>query len=59
MYSALGLLFAAALLTLISEGFRKLILKEGKTLDDVKKSAAFIVLISGVLFAAFLTIALS
>ncbi|GEN77563.1 hypothetical protein [Chryseobacterium hagamense] len=57
--SALCLLFTTALLTLISEGFRKLILKEGKTLDDVKKSAVFIVLISGVLFAAFLTFALS
>ncbi|WP_294304160.1 hypothetical protein [uncultured Chryseobacterium sp.] len=59
VYSALGLLFAAALLTLISEGFRKLILKEGKTLDDVKKSAVFILIISGIMFAAFLTFALS
>jgi len=57
--SALGLLFITALLTLISEGFRKLILKEGKTLDDVKKSAIFILLISGILFTAFLIFALS
>jgi len=57
--TALGLLFFTALLTLVSEDFRKLILKEGKTLDDVKKSAIFILLISGILFAAFLIFALS
>lgn len=57
--TALGLLFTTALLTLISGDFRKLILKEGRTLEDVKKSAIFILLISGIMFTAFLTFALS
>jgi len=57
--TALGLLFTTALLTLISGDFRKLILKEGRTLDDIKKSAIFILLISGIMFTAFLTFALS
>lgn len=57
--TALGLLFTTALLTLISGNFRKLILKEGRTLEDIKKSAIFILLISGIMFTAFLTFALS
>lgn len=57
--TALGLLFTTALLTLISGDFRKLILKEGRTLEDIKKSAIFILLISGIMFTAFLTFALS
>jgi hypothetical protein len=56
---ALGLLFLTALMTLVSAGFRKLILKEGRDLEDIKKFAAFILLISGVMFAAFFTLALS
>ncbi|MDQ0595292.1 hypothetical protein QFZ37_003661 [Chryseobacterium ginsenosidimutans] len=57
--TALGLLFATALLTLISENFRKLILKQGRSLEDVKKFAVFILFLSGVMFATFLTFALS
>ncbi|BEV06289.1 hypothetical protein [Chryseobacterium gambrini] len=57
--TALGLLFTTALFTLISGDFRKLILKEGRTLEDIKKSAIFILLISGIMFTAFLTFALS
>ena len=56
---ALGLLFLTALMTLISGGFRKLILKDGRELEDVKKFAIFILLICGIMFAAFLTLALS
>ncbi|WP_346986251.1 hypothetical protein [Chryseobacterium sp. POE27] len=57
--SALGLLFLMALMTLVSGGFRKLILKEGRDLEDIKKFAIFILLISGIMFAAFFTLALS
>ncbi|WEK69735.1 MAG: hypothetical protein P0Y62_18210 [Candidatus Chryseobacterium colombiense] len=57
--TALGLLFMTALLTLISGGFRKLILKEGRGLDDIKKFAVFILLISGAMFTAFFTLASS
>lgn len=56
---ALGLLFLTALMTLVSAGFRKLVLKEGRDLGDIKKFAIFILLISGIMFTAFLTIALS
>jgi hypothetical protein len=57
--TALGLLFLTALMTLISRGFRKLILKDGRELEDIKKFAIFILLISGIMFAAFFTLALS
>lgn len=57
--AALGLLFGTALLTLISENFRKLILKDRKTLEDVKKLAFFILFLSGTMFAAFLAVVLS
>ncbi|WP_415326082.1 hypothetical protein [Chryseobacterium sp. MMS23-Vi53] len=57
--TALGLLFTTALLTLISGDFRRLILKEGRDLEDVKKIAVFILLLSGVMFTAFMTFALS
>ena len=55
----LGLLFLTAFMTLISRGFRKLILKDGRELEDIKKFAIFILLISGIMFAAFFTLALS
>ncbi|WP_066433863.1 hypothetical protein [Chryseobacterium sp. CCH4-E10] len=56
---ALGLLFLIALMTLVSGGFIKLILKEGRELEDVKKGILFILLISGIMFTTFLTLALS
>lgn len=44
---ALSLIFITSLLALIFKGFRKLILKEGKQLEDIKRFAIFIMLISG------------
>ena len=38
---ALGLLFLSSLLSLISSDFRKLILKDGRTLEDIKKFSIF------------------
>jgi len=52
--TALGLLFTTALLSLISADFRRLILKEGRTLEDIKKFAIFIMLISGFILLNFI-----
>jgi hypothetical protein len=41
---------STALLSLISPGFRRLILKEGRGLDDIKQFAIFIVLLCGFMF---------
>ncbi|ALR29451.1 hypothetical protein ATE47_02385 [Chryseobacterium sp. IHB B 17019] len=57
--TALGMLFITALMTLISKEFRGLILKEGKGLEDVKKFVIFLILISGIMFTAFITLTLS
>ena len=48
--AALGILFSSALLSLISSDFRRIILKEGRTLEDIKKFSIFIMLISGFMF---------
>lgn len=45
--AAIGLLFLTALLSLISADFRRLILKEGRALNDIKKFAIFVMIISG------------
>ena len=45
--SAIGLLFLTALLSLISADFRRLILKDGRELNDIKKFAIFAMIISG------------
>ncbi|MBV7440085.1 hypothetical protein KRX57_01490 [Weeksellaceae bacterium TAE3-ERU29] len=45
--TAVGLLFLTALLSLISTDFRRLILKEGRELNDIKKFAIFVMIISG------------
>lgn len=45
--TAIGLLFLTALFSLISEGFRRLILKEGRDLSDIKKAAIFVMIICG------------
>lgn len=45
--SALGLLFSSALLSLISSDFRRVILKDGRSLEDIKKFSIFIMIISG------------
>ena len=47
---ASGFLFLFSLLSLISPGFRDLILKEGRELKDIKKMALFILFISGMMF---------
>lgn len=57
--TALGLLFFIALLSLISGGFRRLILKDRRGLSDIKKAALFILFLSAVMFTAFLMFALS
>lgn len=45
--SALGIVFLSAFLSLVSADFRGLILKEGRELDDIKKFAIFVMIISG------------
>lgn len=45
--AAIGLLFLTAILSLISADFRRLILKDGRELNDVKKFAIFTMIISG------------
>ena len=50
---ALGLLFISSILSIVSEKFRKIILKENRNFDDIKKFAYFIALISGIMFVTF------
>ena len=50
---ALGFVFISCLLLLISEPLRQLILKEGRTLNDIKKFLCFIMLISGLMLLQF------
>ncbi|WP_428331377.1 hypothetical protein [Mucilaginibacter sp.] len=50
----LGFLFLTTLAALLIEPFRDLILKPGRTLNDIKTSAWFILFITGVMFV-FLT----
>lgn len=45
--AAVGLLFLTALLSLISADFRRLIMKEGRELNDIKKFSIFAMIISG------------
>jgi len=54
--SALGLVFLTCLLTLISKGFRKIILKEGRELQDISKFLYFIMFICGFMLFTFLMI---
>jgi predicted secreted protein len=53
MNLAVGLLFISSISALISEKFRKLILKEGRELDDIKKSIYLVMFVSGIMFIAF------
>ncbi|MBO0322923.1 hypothetical protein J0X14_11505 [Muricauda sp. CAU 1633] len=53
--AAVGLLFLSALFSLISGDFRRLILKEGRELDDIKKFAIFTLIISGLMLLQFLS----
>lgn len=52
---AIGLLLATSILTLISDGFRKVILKEGRDFNGIKKFVYFIILLSGIMFLGFIT----
>ena len=45
--AAIGLLFLTALFSLISSDFRRMILKEGRELSDIRKFAIFAMIISG------------
>ncbi|ASK32152.1 hypothetical protein CEY12_19515 [Chryseobacterium sp. T16E-39] len=56
--SALGLIFISTLLTLISSGFRRFILKDGRTLEDIRKLAIFILVLTGFILTVFLVISL-
>lgn len=51
--AAIGLLFLTALFSLISVGFRRLILKDGRELNDIKKFAIFAMIISGFMLLQF------
>ena len=53
MNIAIGLIFSSSILAIVSEKFRKIILKENRNFDDIKKFAYFIALISGIMFVAF------
>ena len=52
---AIGLLLATSILTLISDRFRKVILKEGRDFNDIKKFVYFIILVCGIMFLGFIT----
>lgn len=54
--SAITLLFGFAILTLFSLSFRKIILKDGKEIDDIKKNLYLIILVSGFMLIIFLLI---
>lgn len=53
MNLAIGLIFISSILAIVSEKFRKIILKENRNFDDIKKFAYFITLVSGMIFIAF------
>lgn len=53
MNLAIGLIFMSSILTIVSEKFRKIILKENRNFEDIKKFVYFIALISGIMFIAF------
>jgi uncharacterized membrane protein (DUF485 family) len=50
MNLAVGLIFASSVLAIISERFQKVILKENRNFNDIKKFAYFIAIISGIIF---------
>ncbi|MGH2666386.1 hypothetical protein [Flavobacterium sp.] len=53
MNLAIGIIFVSAVLAIVSEKFRRLILKENRNFDDIKKFVYFITFISGILFIVF------
>ena len=50
---AVGLIFVSSILAIVAEKFRKIILKQNKNFDDIKKFAYFVAFISGIMFLAF------
>lgn len=50
---ALGLVFITSVLMVISKGFSKLILKEGRDFNDIKKFIYFLIILTGMLFVSF------
>ncbi len=50
---AVGLLLATCILTLISDSFRKIILKEGMEFSDIKTFVYFTILVSGFMLLMF------
>jgi hypothetical protein len=53
MNLAIGLVFVSSILSIISEKFRKIILKENRNFDDIKKFLYLIIFISGMMLVAF------
>lgn len=52
MLTAIGLVFLIALLSLVAADFRRLILKEGRGKDDIKRFAIFLLILMGVMFVS-------
>ena len=52
---AIGLIFVSSILAIVAEKFRKIILKQNKNFDDIKKFAYFVAFISGIMFIAFIS----
>jgi hypothetical protein len=50
---ALAFVFGTGLLLLVSEPFRRVVLKEGRTLKDIKKFVIFLLFISGIMLLQF------
>lgn len=50
---ALGFVFISSVFMVISKGFRRLIMKEGRNFEDINKFIYFLILITGVLFISF------
>ncbi|MCU4190144.1 hypothetical protein M9Q43_13355 [Flavobacterium sp. HXWNR29] len=53
MNLAIGLIFTSSILAIVSEKFRKIILKENRNFEDIKKFVYFIALITGIMFIVF------
>ncbi|MNE47077.1 hypothetical protein D3C80_1414550 [compost metagenome] len=51
---AVGLLFLTCIITLVSDDFSRLILKEGRTIKDIRSFLYLIIFISGFMFLGFL-----
>ncbi|WP_316634520.1 hypothetical protein [uncultured Flavobacterium sp.] len=50
---ALGFVLLSSVLVLISKSFQRLVLKEGRNLEDIKKFVYFLILVTGMLFISF------